>query len=231
MAEQSKTVDAALTLLALLSQSEGDCTAASLARSLELSRSAVARLLTTLEGHDLARRTPAGWGLGLGLLVLAANVEPVLRDAARPALETLAERFGETALLAVREGDEAVAIDEIAGTGSQIMQIRYRTGYRHPLAVAAHGRALLAPPASDGDRPQAIVSEGELEPGVRGVASPILDARGRPIASIGVVAPAHRFPPVRVVADAVRTAAAGVSRNLHRFDQSGGDHAVLPTGG
>jgi DNA-binding IclR family transcriptional regulator len=215
--------------LALLSQGEGDCTAAALARSLKLSRSAVARLLTTLEAHDLARRTPLGWGLGLGLLALADGVEPVLRDAARPALEMLAERFGETAVLAVREGDEAVAIDQVLGTGSQIVQVRYRTGYRHPLQVAAHGRALLAPPATDGARPQAIVSEGELEPGVRGVAAPIFDPRGtRPVASIGLVAPAHRFPPARAVADAVRTAAAGVTRNLHT---RGGDHALLPTGG
>ena len=209
-------------------------------------------MLTTLEAHDVARCTPAGWGLGLGLLALAANVEPMLPDAARPALEMLAERFGETALLTVREGDEAVAIDQVLGTGSQIVHVRYRTGYRHPLDVAAHGRALLAPPPPDGERPAAIVSDGELEPGVQGVAAPIFDVRGAaPIASIGLVAPAHRFPPVREVADAVRTAAAGGSRSVQpdphpparprpppldgvglrpTQDSVGVDHAVLPTG-
>jgi DNA-binding IclR family transcriptional regulator len=214
--EQSKTVDAALTVLALLSQGEGRCTAAALARGLGLSRSAIARLLSTLEAHDLARRTGDGWGLGLGLLALATNVEPLLRDAARPALEMLAERFGETALLAVREGDEAVAIDQVVAAGSQIVQVRYRPGARHPLQVAAHGRALLATPDPPGAAPPVVVSEGELEPGVRGVAAPIVDSRGRPIASIGLVAPIHRFPPERAVAEAVRSAAAGVTRGLAR---------------
>jgi DNA-binding IclR family transcriptional regulator len=218
--------------LALLSQGQGDCTAASLARSMRISRSAVARLLTTLEVHGLARRTGARWGLGLGLLALAARVEPVLRDAARPALDTLAERFGETALLTVREGDEAVAIDQVVGAGNQIVQVRYRTGYRHPLDVAAHGRALLAPPPTNGVDPPAIVSEGELEPGVRGVAAPIFDLRGtRPVASIGLVAPTHRFPPVRAVSDAVRTAASEVGRKLRPNHSLGGHDAVLPARG
>lgn len=245
MAEQSKTVDAALSVLAILSQGDGQCTAASLARSLRLSRTAAARLLSTLEAHDLARRTERGWGLGLGLLALAANVEAVLRDAARPELDGLAERFGETALLAVREGDEAVAIDQVFGGNSQIVQVRYRTGTRHPLDVAAHGRALL-----DGSTrsagPAAVVSEGELEPGVRGVAAPIVDVRGRPIASIGLVAPVHRFPPERAVADAVQAAAERVSRGLAQrgapprgptgpaeptgLTDEGGRHAVLPAG-
>jgi IclR family pca regulon transcriptional regulator len=230
VAEQSKTVDAALTLLALLSQGSGDCTATSLARSLHLSRSAAGRLLATLESHDLARRTEQGWGLGLGLLALAANVEPALRDAARPVLERLAERFGETALLAVREGDEAVAIDQVVGAASQIVQVGYRMGTRHALELAAHGRALRDPPAA-----APIVSEGELEPGVRGVAAPVVDGQGRAIASIGVVAPVHRFPPERAVVDAVRAAADEVTRHLARRGAAisggaGGAHAVLRAG-
>ncbi|MGH9111598.1 MAG: IclR family transcriptional regulator domain-containing protein [Acidimicrobiales bacterium] len=232
---------------ALLAVREGDehCTAASLARSLRLSRTAAARLLSTLEAHDLARRTERGWGLGLGLLALAANVEAVLRDAARPELDGLAERFGETALLAVREGDEAVAIDQVLGGNSQIVQVCYRTGTRHPLDVAAHGRALLDG-STQSAGPAAVVSEGELEPGVRGVAAAIVDLRGRPIASIGLVAPVHRFPPERAVADAVQAAAARVSRGLAPRGGSpreptgpiaptdptdeGGPHAVLPAG-
>src|SRR5919106_15566 len=213
-AEQSKTVHAAPPLLPPLGGGRGAGGGGARPRRLGLSRSATARLLTTLEAHDVARCTPAGWGLGLGLLALAANVEPMLRDAARPALDMLAERFGETALLTVREGDEAVAIDQVLGTGSQIVHVRYRTGYRHPLDVAAHGRALLAPPPPDGERPAAIVSDGALEPGVQGVAAPIFDVRGAaPIASIGLVAPAHRFPPVREVADAVPEADPGLAPN------------------
>jgi DNA-binding IclR family transcriptional regulator len=74
MAEQSKTVDAALTLLAALRDGGDDATTARLARRLGLSRTATARLLATLQAHRLARRTPAGWTLGDGLLDLARHV-------------------------------------------------------------------------------------------------------------------------------------------------------------
>jgi DNA-binding IclR family transcriptional regulator len=93
MAEHSKTVDAALTLLAALRNDDGDATTtAELARRLGLSRTATARLLATLEAHDLARRTPAGWTLGQGVLGLARQVAvdqvvvsaPVLDDHGTP---------------------------------------------------------------------------------------------------------------------------------------------------
>lgn len=74
MAEQSKTVDAALSLLAALRDDHADTTTAELARRHNLSRTATARLLATLEAHDLATRTPAGWALGPGLLGLARHV-------------------------------------------------------------------------------------------------------------------------------------------------------------
>ena len=248
MTEQSKTVDSALTLLTLLVDDTpaGDgrpATAASLARALGLSRTAVARLLATLEAHGLARRVGSGWGPGLGLLALAAGIEPQLRGLARAELERLAARFGETAVLSVRDGDEAVAVDQVVG-GRGVVQIHYRTGTRHPLHVAASGRALLA--TSD---PGPVVSQGELEPGVRGVAAAVHGGDGRPVASVAVVAPAHRFPPDDEVAAAVTEAAQRITAGLaHGGRQpparqpvappatppsaahAGGPHAVLPTG-
>lgn len=212
MAEQSKTVDSALALLTLLAGGAGTrpaATAASLARALGLSRTAVARLLATLESHGLARRADDGWEAGLGLLALATAVEPELREIARPELERLAGRFGETAVLSVRDGDEAVAVDEVVGrTG--VVRVSYRTGTRHPLTVAASGRALL-----DTSGAGAVISEGELEPGVRGVAAAIRTAAaGHPVASIAVVAPAHRFPPDDEVARAVAEAAQRIGSGL-----------------
>jgi DNA-binding IclR family transcriptional regulator len=209
VAEQSKTVDAALSLLRLLAEHDDEPSAAALARALCLSRTAVARMLATLEAHGLARRTDRGWGPGLGLLALAAGVEPQLRDLARPELERLAHRFGETAVLTVRDGDEAVAIDQVVG-GTGLVQIHYGTGTRHPVRLAASGRALIDDSAPGG----VVFSEGELEPGVRGAATPVVDTAGRPIASIGLVAPAHRFPPDDDVAGAVRDAGRRISQGL-----------------
>jgi DNA-binding IclR family transcriptional regulator len=225
VAEQSKTVDAALTLLSLLAEHDDEPSAASLARVLGLSRTAVARMLATLEAHGLARRTDHGWGPGLGLLALAAGIEPQLRALARGELEALATRFGETAVLTVRDGDEAVAVDQVIG-GNGVVQIHYRTGTRHPVEVAASGRALLAENASG-----AVFSSGELEPGVRGVAAAVVDADGRPIASIAVVAPEHRFPRDDAeVAAAVRASAERISRALARAAPKGGRDAPLPAG-
>ncbi|HET6949519.1 MAG TPA: helix-turn-helix domain-containing protein [Acidimicrobiales bacterium] len=221
MAEQSKTVDAALRLLARLAESNGDASATSLARALGISRTAAARLLATLEVHGLARRTDAGWGPGLGLLALAAGVEPLLRGLARAELEQLAARFRETAVLTVRECDDAVAVDHVVG-GTRVVQIHYPTGTRHPLTAGASGRALLPGSLEDG----VVFTTGELEPGVTGVAAPILDAAGRPVASLGLVAPEHRFPDRAEVAAAVRAAASRVSANLARHHA--GQHRPAP---
>lgn len=228
MAEQSRTVDTALTLLRLVADRQGATTAA-LARDLAQSRSAVGRMLVTLESHGLARRAPQGWVAGLGLLALAAAVEPELRVLARIELGALAQRFGETAVLSVRDGDEAVAVDQVVGRAG-VLQVNYRTGTRHPLTVAASGRALLDPDAG------VTVSEGELEPGVRGAATAVLGTDGQPIASLAVVAPAHRFPPDDEVAAALRAAARRIGDGMAGDGLArpgpttrGGRRAVLPT--
>lgn len=231
MPEQSKTVDAALSVLTLLAAGDDQPTAASLARRLDMSRTAVARLLATLEAHGLARRIGRGWGPGLGLLALAAGIQPRLRDLARAELEALARRFGETAVLSVREGDDAVAVDQVVG-GAGVVRIHYRIGTRHPLQVGASGRALL-----DEHAGEVVVSEGELEPGLRGTAAAVLGAGDRPVASVALVAPVHRFPPAGEAADAVLAAARRITRGLadDTPDQppemvAGGCDAVLPTG-
>ena len=89
-------------------------------------------------------------------------------------------------MLSVRDGDDAVAVDQVVGRRGPAGQLPDR--HRHPLTVAASGRALLDPHAG------AIVSEGELEPGVRGVAAAVVGTGGQPIASLAVGRPAHRFP-------------------------------------
>jgi DNA-binding IclR family transcriptional regulator len=226
VAEQSKTVDSALTLLAALAAADDrdGSSAASLARALGLSRTAVARLLATLEAHGLARRTDRGWRAGLGLLTLAAGIEPRLRGLSRPELEGLAARFGETAVLSVRDGDEAVAVDQVVG-GTGVVQIHYRTGTRHPIAVAASGRALLA---SGEGAAGVVVSEGELEPGVRGVAAPVVERDGRAIATVAVVAPVHRFPPDAEVIPAVAASARRISDGLGRRGPPGAPDTDSP---
>jgi DNA-binding IclR family transcriptional regulator len=245
VAERSKTVDKALALLLALGDGDGAGDGArrvgqrvsDLAGRTGQSPTAALRLLTSLEHHGFVRRTTEGYALGAALLGLGLHVEPLLRSAARPRLAGLAARFGETAVLTLRDGHEAVAVDQVLGPDHRVVQVRYRPGHRHSLAEAAHGRAMLAfvPPAVlDGvlaslpdDQADLVgrelevtrgrgyvFSSGELEPGAAGLAAPILDQAGVAVASIGVVAPAPRLPDPTELAGAVVEAARSVGSEL-----------------
>ncbi|MET0831031.1 MAG: IclR family transcriptional regulator C-terminal domain-containing protein [Acidimicrobiia bacterium] len=246
MADTSKTVDLAVRVMHQI-RSSGPAPTSELARRLGLGRTVVARLVATLEGHDLLRRTPAGIDLGYGLVGLADRVAPAVRHAARPHLQGLAATFNETAVLAVVDGDDAVAVDQVVPEG-RVVRIHYHPGTRHPLAVAAHGRAMLAhvEPAvvarlAGGDpdllaelarvrRLGHAVSHDELEEGVAGVAAAIVDQTGRPLGSLGVVAPAARLPSANGLAVAIVDAAAAVAAQVAALDSRhppGGQAALV----
>jgi DNA-binding IclR family transcriptional regulator len=233
----AKTVDQALALLGSIA-ADGAGSADVLGRRLGLNPTVTHRLLKTLDRRGFVRRDPQGeYVLGAALFELSTQVEPELRHIARPTLERLAGRFGETAVLSVPDRGDAVAVDEVLGE-PHVVRVHYRPGFRHPLYLAAHGRAILAflDPDAIGrllaDLPDAELvreqldetrrlgyacSSDELQRGTRGLASPIRDAAGRVAGSIGVVAPQHRFPPVRHLAPAIYEAAATVGMALgHR---------------
>lgn len=226
VAERSKTVDQALRLLEEL-RTGGPGSVADLGRRIGVSRSAAGRLLTSLEAHRFTRRTDAGFDLGYGLLHFSEELRTGLRAAALLPLRHLAERFDETAALAVRDGADAVAIEQIVPS-DRVVSIQYRPGTRHALSIGAHGLAMLAdislPPdevdttlvvrLSEAARIGYAVSRDELEPGVTGVAAPIAVGTSPPIAAIGIVAPTVRFPDISSVALAVTHAADQVSREL-----------------
>jgi DNA-binding IclR family transcriptional regulator len=227
MSEGSKTVDQALHLLVEL-RDGGPGTVTQLARRANLSRSATGRLLTTLSGHGFARKVGHRYDLGFAYLRFQGRLMPGLRRAAAPLLETLVDEFGETAAVAGRDRDSAVALDDVV-PDQQLVHVRYQPGTRHSLTVGAHGRCMLAADAKlqlpDADvrliaalaeiaRVGYAVSHDELEPGVTGMAAAIIDADGRALGSIGVLAPTHRFPPEATLAPAIVGAAASISATL-----------------
>src|SRR5207302_393352 len=81
-------------------------------------KSTVFRLLATLEEHGLVEQNPSTekYRLGYGLVRLAGSVvaEVDLSRAARPVLEELALRTGETVNLAILQGNQVINIDQIA---------------------------------------------------------------------------------------------------------------------
>jgi DNA-binding IclR family transcriptional regulator len=153
-AETSQTLDRGLRVLKLLADTDHGLTVTELAAKLGVNRTVVYRLLATLEQHSLVRRDLGGRArVGLGVLGLAHQVHPLLREAALPALRALAEDIGATAHLTLVDGTEALAVAVVEPTWTDY-HVAYRTGFRHPLDRGAAGRAILAgrgmQPTADG---------------------------------------------------------------------------------
>lgn len=206
--ETAQTLDRGLRLLHLVADTPAGVSVTEAAQRLGVGRAVIYRLVGTLAEHGLVRRDRAGrLRLGAGLLQLARRAQPLIADAATPALRRLAESIGATAHLTVADGDEAVALIVVEPTWTQF-HVAYRTGSRHPVGRGAAGRAILAGRSGvEG----AVSSVGELQPGAHGVAAPVLGVEGLE-ASVGVVSLTPLEP--GTVGPAVIEAATAITRAL-----------------
>src|SRR5699024_7954246 len=109
---------------------------------------------------------------------------------ALPAMKALVDQIGEAICLAVRDRTDVVVVERVEPPGL-FVRVGYNVGFRHPLTVGAHGRALLAffrraerEDLSAGDRwlqkeldatraRGFSLSSDELERGTSGVAAPV----------------------------------------------------------
>ncbi|MEW2517711.1 IclR family transcriptional regulator [Actinacidiphila alni] len=202
-AETSQTLDRGLRVLKLLADTDHGLTVTELAAKLGVNRTVVYRLLATLEQHSLVRRDLGGRArVGLGVLGLAHQVHPLLREAALPALRSLAEEIGATAHLTLVDGSEALAVAVVEPTWTDY-HVAYRTGFRHPLDRGAAGRAILAgrgmQPTPDGSRWERF-ADGEEAVGGSLSSSPVPGDPGDPgAASEAPAATATATEPVRYV--------------------------------
>src|SRR5204862_6554761 len=139
-----QTPDRGLRLLHVVADTPGGLTITEAAARLGVGRAVVYRLAATLAAHGMVRRDSAGrLRLGAGVLHLARRAQPLVADAALPALRRLAEGIGATAHLTVAEGGEAVALAVVEPSWTRF-HVGYRTGSRHPLDRGAAGKAILA---------------------------------------------------------------------------------------
>lgn len=204
--ETSQTLDRGIRLLGLLADGRS-MSVTELAAALGVARPVVYRLLATFDEHAWTRRAEDGRiRLGLGVLQLAQQVQPLLRRAAVPELRRLADRVGATAHLTVADGDEALAVAVVEPTWTDY-HVSYRVGTRHPLDRGAAGRAILAHRTG---QEQVVTTDGELQPGAVGIAVPVPVAGLE--ASVGVVT----LGPLESdgLEDALRTAATRIARAL-----------------
>ncbi|MBM7804443.1 DNA-binding IclR family transcriptional regulator [Geodermatophilus bullaregiensis] len=222
-APQSQTLDRGLRILEHLATVAAAQPVAEVAQSVGLHRSIAYRLLRTLEDHQLVERDPAGhYRLGLGMAALARGVRTDLQTAALPQLDALAADLGMTAFLVVRAGDEAVTVASVEPHDTAA-HVAYRPGTRHPVGQGAPGLALLMPEPPSADDRAALrearrvgwaSSHGEVIPGLRSIAAPVLGPDGGARAALAVVHVDDRADVQRIgraVAEAAATVTAALS--------------------
>ena len=188
-AETSQTLDRGLQVLEAVAGAPDGLTVTELAATLGIGRTVVYRLVVTLEQHAFLRRSADGrCRLGLGVLAMGRQVQPVVRDTAVPALRLLADAVNATAILTVVDGQEAQAAVVVEPSRSDV-HVASRPGSRQPLENSAAGRAILAARTTVGRPldPPWVVATGDGPQGAYGIAVPVLGVPGLE-ASVGVLA-------------------------------------------
>jgi DNA-binding IclR family transcriptional regulator len=195
--------------------------------------------------------------LGLKLFELAGIVWGALGlgEVALPHLEQLARETEETVHLGICDRDESMVIEKV--DSPRAVYLRSHVGARRPYHSTATGKVLLAfmpteqseaiierglrrftvSTVTDPVRLAAELAEirrrgyavnwGEFRDEAAGVAAPVRDRSGRPLAAVGVAAPIGRLTPQRIemVARQTTACALNVSRRL------GFSSALVPDGG
>jgi DNA-binding IclR family transcriptional regulator len=168
---------------------------------------------------------------------LAALATLEFRAVARPHLEAMAERTGETSYLGILLGSDVVYVDVVLG-GHAIVAKR-DIGARLPAYRTAIGKVLLAnlsrdqlkaillatapnssPERLEGElaeirRLSIALNDEESAPGVFSLASPLRDFNGHVVAGIGIGGPKTRLlPQLKEYSDLVKQAALAASQSM-----------------
>lgn len=239
-----ETVDRALQLLALFERPGQELSVGAIATRLRIHRSGASRLAGTLAERGYLERAAASDAYRLGpqlrrLGMLAVASIDLVADS-RDAMDGLAERVGETVVLSVLDGQDAVDVAQV--DGPHLVGAKQWVGQRSPLHASSDGKVLLAFGGVDvaglrvtaltgrtvtsrsaiGDELDEVRSRGwayavgEAEEGLNGAAAPVFDHQGRCVAALSVCAPEYRLPEHELpgLGAQVRAAADQVSSRL-----------------
>lgn len=183
-------VDKVVAVLRAL-ETNGPSSLLELQQATALPRATAHRLATALEDHGLIRRDDEGhFALGWGLVSLgrAASAVLPLIELARPVLDSLRTKTGESVQLYVQEGDARrclVSLESPHGLRWIVPE-----GSLLPLNAGSAGHILSGERT---DKHGWIQSVGEREAGVASVSAPVLNAQGSIIAAISVSGPIERL--------------------------------------
>lgn len=222
-----QSLDRGLVILESVAKSGHAVSLAELAQLFDIDRSTAFRLADTLKrrGFLSCPRNSKGYALGPSMwrLAQACDWNDTLVKISRPFLQFLANQTRETAHLAIREGREALFIDNVLG--NHLITVSGQVGELVPLHCTAHGKALLAD--YDGAQLRVLLGGGQLKGyteqtitsldrlteacahirsqgyvmddseyqlALRCVAAPVRDHDGEVVGSIGISAPVERMP-------------------------------------
>lgn len=142
----ARTLSRGLDILELLAKAPHSMGVTELAESLELDKSTVHRLLTTLTKRGYARQDTRlrRYTLGAQALVLhdAFQAQIGVQQLCRPLLREMTDITGETSHLAILSGANIVFLDWICTP--EVMGVRTVVGRSEPIHCTALGKALLA---------------------------------------------------------------------------------------
>ena len=216
----SQTLTRGLDILFVLTEAGGTLTVPEIAEKVSLPESTTYRFIQTLEHNGVVERKGQGQiGLGFKMLNMARSLtqqtDYQLSVIARPFMESLAEKTGETTVLAVRTGLNVVVIQKVES--SHLIRMAVKEGKQLPLFEGASGKALLAfenqqvieqtlshlkNPLKENKlatqleeivQQGYIVTVGEVDQDVIGIGAPIFNSFNQVIASLIIAGPSIRM--------------------------------------
>lgn len=221
-----KTIDKALDVLEAFTSDRPEWGVTELGHHLGWDKSVAQRVLATLEARGYVARSARTrrYRLGLSVLGLADVVNRTLdvREVAREGMVDLVGKTGESAILTVVAGDEAVCVDALEGP--RAIKYSTRVGMRIPPHLGAGSKVLFAfRPVEEIERMLSgrkleaftdgtivdkgelrreyarirergvAVSLGEMDPEVGAIGFPLRNRRGSVVAAVTVVGPRERI--------------------------------------
>lgn len=154
-----RSVARALDILDVLQDEVDGAPLARISLAVGLPKSSVFRYLSTLQDRGYVRQDPStgDYRLGMGFVPTHTRHLQVLAARARPSLEGLRDRFGETVNLAVLDGNRIAYVEILEST--RAMRLAARVGDRVPVHSSALGKTICAG-MSDTDINEILRAEG-----------------------------------------------------------------------
>ncbi|MBR2674759.1 MAG: IclR family transcriptional regulator [Mogibacterium sp.] len=141
-----QSVDRALTIMDIISEADDGLTLAQIAQRIDLPKSTVHGLISTLRDHKYVRQADEDgrYLMGIRLFELGTKLARSwdIRDIAKPVMRRLSKEFGETVHLGCEDNGEVLYLDKIAP--DSLINIVSEIGTRLPMHCSGIGKALLA---------------------------------------------------------------------------------------